>query len=111
MRNPRERLKVHLEGSRYMSLLDILIRRSMDTTSYDVPHFINGERISPQGEVLPIYNPTTGNQEGQTTIAKQSLVDEAVSAAKSAFEGWSKTSPALRAKILFKFKTILDQNI
>lgn len=78
---------------------------------YQVPHFINGQPIIGQGRKLDIYNPATGEIAGQVSVADKAAVDKAVQIAKAAFPAWSATTPPQRAKILFKFKSLLDQNI
>ncbi|VVC77025.1 Putative 3-oxopropanoate dehydrogenase [Aquicella siphonis] len=77
---------------------------------YTVPHFIGGKKLLPQGRTLDIYNPATGSVIGQVGVANSHTVDQAVQAAKSAFISWSGTTPPQRAKILFRFKTLLEQN-
>lgn len=78
------------------------------TRLYEVGHFIAGQRVSTQGKKLAIYNPATGVEAGYTTVADQEIVDRAVQAAKQAYVTWSKTTPPQRAKILFRFKQLLD---
>lgn len=78
---------------------------------YEVPHYINGQPVQKQGGKLDLHNPAAGELTGHIHIADKKVVDEAVAAAKSAYIGWSATTPPQRAKILFKFKALLDQNI
>ena len=79
--------------------------------TYEVPHYINGKTISPQGRKLDIYNPATGAITGHVGAADKQIVDKAVAAAAAAFSSWSLTSPLQRAKILFRYKALLDQHI
>lgn len=78
---------------------------------YEVPHFINGQSVTPQGRKLDIYNPAQGQVAGRVGVADIQMVEKAVQAAKLAFPAWSATTPVQRAKILFRFKALLDQNI
>lgn len=78
---------------------------------YKVPHFINGIKIMGSGRELPIYNPAQGTVIGKVTVADSKIVDNAVQAAKSAFQTWGETTPTQRAKIIFQFKALLDQHI
>ena len=78
--------------------------------AYEVPHFINGQTIKTQGRKLDIYNPAVGEVAGHIRVADQQTVNQAVEAAKSAFQSWSLTTPPQRAKILFRFKELLDKN-
>ena len=79
--------------------------------TYEVPHFINGKTIPPLGRKLDIYNPATGLLSGHVGAGNKRMVDQAVEAAAKAFPAWSATSPFHRAKILFRYKALLDQHI
>lgn len=78
---------------------------------YHVTHYINGKIVSSTAKTQPIYNPATGDIIGQVSLADTSLVNQAVLAAKNAFLSWSKTTPLKRARIIFKFKTLLENNM
>lgn len=79
--------------------------------NYEVPHFINGQKVSSKGKKLDIYNPATGNTQGYINVADDEIITQAMTAAKTAFSSWSKTTPIQRAKILFNYKTLLEKNI
>ncbi len=79
--------------------------------TYDVPHFIQGQTKVLPGRKLDIYNPATGAISGHVNVADKKIVDQAVAAAQTALPAWSQTPPTQRAKILFKFKALLDKNI
>lgn len=78
---------------------------------YEIPQIINGKEINPSDRQLDIYDPVKGVVAGRVGIANSVLIDEAVLAAKNAFKSWSLTTPLQRAKILFRFKALLDQHI
>lgn len=80
------------------------------TTVYEVPQFINGKKVPTQGRQLDLFNPATGAVIGHVDVADKKTVDQAVAAAKAAFPAWSETTPSQRAKILFRFKALLDQH-
>jgi len=77
---------------------------------YEVPHFINGKPVHSAGRALDLYNPATGLVTGKVIVADKLMVDQAVNAAQSAFPAWAATTPSQRAKILFRFKLLLEQN-
>lgn len=79
--------------------------------TYHISHFIHGQIIPSTGKVLDIYNPATGESIGDVAIADQSIFEKAVTAAKNAFPNWSATTPLKRSRILFKFKTLLEEHI
>jgi malonate-semialdehyde dehydrogenase (acetylating)/methylmalonate-semialdehyde dehydrogenase len=75
-----------------------------------VGHYINGA-VQEQGERFgEVFNPATGEVDARVALASRMTVDEAVAAAKAAFPAWSEQSTLRRARILFKFKELLDQH-
>ncbi|MGK9065637.1 CoA-acylating methylmalonate-semialdehyde dehydrogenase [Stutzerimonas chloritidismutans] len=75
-----------------------------------VGHYINGA-VQEQGERFgEVFNPATGEVGARVALASRMTVDEAVAAAKAAFPAWSEQSALRRARILFKFKELLDQH-
>lgn len=76
-----------------------------------VNHYVNGQQTGPSERQGPIFNPATGEQTGQVSLASAAEIDQAIQAAAAAFPAWRDTSPLNRARILFKFKAILEQRI
>jgi len=75
-----------------------------------VGHYINGA-VQEQGERFgEVFNPATGEVGARVALASRMTVDEAVAAARAAFPAWSEQSALRRARILFKFKELLDQH-
>jgi betaine-aldehyde dehydrogenase len=62
------------------------------------------------GGVTPIDNPASGDRIGQVTDASKDDIDRAVQAAHAAFyDGrWSKQTPAVRSKALWKLADLLE---
>jgi len=58
----------------------------------------------------PVHNPSTGNVIAETPLCGPREVDEAVEAAAAAFPSWCETPPVERARVLFQFKSLLEQN-
>ncbi|MEA3129438.1 MAG: malonate-semialdehyde dehydrogenase (acetylating) / methylmalonate-semialdehyde dehydrogenase [Paraburkholderia sp.] len=74
-------------------------------------HYISGAPVvSTSGRVKDVFNPATGQVTGAVALASIEEVDGAVKAAKAAFPAWSETAPIKRARILFKFKELLNQH-
>ncbi|MCL9780744.1 CoA-acylating methylmalonate-semialdehyde dehydrogenase [Vibrio sp. S4M6] len=77
-----------------------------------VNNFINGQQSeSHSARLAAVYNPATGEQIRQVVMSSAAETAEAISIADKAFPAWSKTSPLKRARVLFKFKELLEQNI
>jgi aminobutyraldehyde dehydrogenase len=55
-----------------------------------------------KGDAEPVINPKTGGKIVNLKEATAEQVDQAVAAATKAFDGWSRTTPAQRASLMFK---------
>ena len=78
-------------------------------TSKRITHFIGGKSWSGAAERTgDVYNPATGEISARVDFASTSVVDDAVSVAKSAAQEWRNTSLAKRTQILFAFREIVN---
>ncbi|WP_417419962.1 CoA-acylating methylmalonate-semialdehyde dehydrogenase [Halomonas sp.] len=74
-------------------------------------NFINGQHVdSASHRVAGIYNPATGEQTLQVSLASAEETQHAVRVADQAFHEWSKVTPLKRARILFKFKALVEEH-
>ena len=75
-----------------------------------VGHFINGADVADANRPAPITNPATGAVTKHVAMASRQTVEEAIAAAEAAFPAWRNTPPAKRAKVMFKFKQLLEEH-
>ncbi|WP_101757918.1 CoA-acylating methylmalonate-semialdehyde dehydrogenase [Oceanicoccus sp. KOV_DT_Chl] len=76
-----------------------------------ITHFINGELVTNQaGRSSDVFNPATGAVIAKVAMADHAQVDAAVAAASAAFVQWSATSSLRRARVMFKFKALLEEH-
>src|SRR5882757_8967616 len=76
----------------------------------DIHHYIEGKRAEgTSGRWGDVYNPATGEKSRRVAFAGAADVDKAVRAAAAAFPGWAATPALTRARILFKFRELLDR--
>ncbi|HEX8310253.1 MAG TPA: CoA-acylating methylmalonate-semialdehyde dehydrogenase [Chthoniobacteraceae bacterium] len=76
-----------------------------------VPHYIAGEWRYVEGVATsPVFNPSRGEIIAETPLGGATLVDEALQAAAAAFPGWMETPPTERARVLFRFKMLLEDH-
>jgi malonate-semialdehyde dehydrogenase (acetylating)/methylmalonate-semialdehyde dehydrogenase len=74
-----------------------------------IAHFINNLVVEPKlSERLAVFNPATGAICAEVLNADAQVVQQAVFAAKLAAPAWAATAPLKRARILAKFKHLLD---
>jgi len=78
----------------------------------ELSHFINGKPVAGQsGRTSDVFNPTTGEVQAQTPLATEDEVKAAIGAAEAAFPGWAATNPQKRARVMFKFKELVEANM
>ncbi len=58
-----------------------------------------------------VWEPASGAPQAEVLLAEPSDVDAAVQAAKAAFENWSETSLARRARVMFAFRELVHEHI
>ena len=74
-----------------------------------IPYFINDERVEGAGD-LPVYNPATGDVSAQLPIADAKLVDEVVTIARTAADGWRDSTLSQRTNVLFTLRQLLVEH-
>ena len=75
-----------------------------------VGHFINGAMVADTQRVQDVFNPATGLVERQVALASKATVEDAIIAAEAAFPAWRNTPPNKRARVMFRFKQLLEDN-
>jgi malonate-semialdehyde dehydrogenase (acetylating)/methylmalonate-semialdehyde dehydrogenase len=74
----------------------------------ELSHFIDGQRAAgTSGRFSEVYDPALGRVTARLPVASETEVAAAVAAAKTAFPAWSETPPLARARLMFKFNTLL----
>ncbi|HEY5809604.1 MAG TPA: CoA-acylating methylmalonate-semialdehyde dehydrogenase [Povalibacter sp.] len=75
-------------------------------------HFIGGKRVTGvSGRSSPVCNPATGQVAMQVSLASAEETRASIHAARAAFPAWAATPPLQRARVMFRFKALLDAHI
>jgi len=78
----------------------------------DLRHFVDGTQVSGQsGRFGEVFNPSLGELQAKVPLATAAEVRSAVESAKAAFPAWAALNPQRRARVMFKFKTLLEDNM
>ena len=81
------------------------------STAPIIGHYLDGEvQHSGTERYNDVFNPATGEVTGQVALATAATVDAAVASALKAFPAWAEQSSLRRARVMFKFKELLDQH-
>ncbi|GIT14688.1 MAG: methylmalonate-semialdehyde dehydrogenase (acylating) [Gammaproteobacteria bacterium] len=75
-----------------------------------IGHVINGQRVLDGGRTQPVYNPATGEVIRQVALAETETVTNAIAAAEAAFPEWRDTTPLSRARVMFRFKELVEKH-
>ena len=74
-------------------------------------HFVDGKEFKGESKRLAdVFNPATGEVQAKVNLASKSDVNVAIQVASKAFPEWADTPPITRARILFKFKELIEKN-
>ena len=74
-----------------------------------ISHFINGHTAAGTGDRFgDVFDPATGRVTARVPLASAADVKRAVDAAAAAFPAWAATTPLNRARVMFRFKELLE---
>jgi malonate-semialdehyde dehydrogenase (acetylating) / methylmalonate-semialdehyde dehydrogenase len=81
-------------------------------TSSNIPHWIAGKaaviHTNSRARAGDVFNPATGAVAARVPFATAEEINTAVSAARVAFKAWAATPAIRRARVLFRFKELVE---
>jgi malonate-semialdehyde dehydrogenase (acetylating)/methylmalonate-semialdehyde dehydrogenase len=81
------------------------------TTLEIVPHWIGGKAVTGDSQFFAdVFNPATGEVKRRVPLDGTGALDQAVAAATAAYPEWSNLPPLRRARVLFRFRDLLEKN-
>jgi malonate-semialdehyde dehydrogenase (acetylating)/methylmalonate-semialdehyde dehydrogenase len=81
------------------------------TKARTIAHWINGRTEAGSATRHgPVFNPATGEQAASVPMANRADMDAALAAASAAFPGWAATPAVKRARVMFRFKELIEQH-
>ena len=76
-----------------------------------IQHFVNGKSYKGNSNRKgKVFNPATGEQESEVILGSKEDLNNSVKIARKAFESWSVKPPLQRARVMFKFKELIERN-
>jgi betaine-aldehyde dehydrogenase len=83
----------------------------MATDTQTLRNLVNGDVVEVDGQdTIGVLNPATGEELWRAPVSNAEQVDRAVKAARRAFERWSQTTPAERARALLSLAAAIEQD-
>ncbi len=76
-----------------------------------IDNVVSGGGTSSSGRSAEVFDPNTGQVQAKVNFGDQSTLEQAVAAAQAAQPGWAATNPQRRARVMFKFKQLIEDNM
>lgn len=76
----------------------------------EIPHFIDGRPHRAGSRKTDVFNPATGEIAGSVILAAPEDVRAAIRSARAAFPAWAATPPLKRARVMLKFRELLEKH-
>lgn len=76
-----------------------------------IDHFIAGGASFAPARESDVFDPNKGVVQAKVALGDKAVLDAAVEAAKKAQPAWANTNPQRRARVMFEFKRLVEQNI
>ncbi|HJO64577.1 MAG TPA: CoA-acylating methylmalonate-semialdehyde dehydrogenase [Sphingomonas sanguinis] len=86
-----------------MRVIDHLVAGSQAATDAAGPR--------PEGRSGDVFDPNSGQVQARVMLGDAALLERAVAAAQAAQPGWAATNPQRRARVMFRFKELVEQNM
>lgn len=75
-------------------------------------HFIDGRHVEGRsGRFGEVFNPSLGTVQAEVALASRAEVADAIGAAEKAFPAWAATNPQRRARVLFRFRELVEKDM
>jgi malonate-semialdehyde dehydrogenase (acetylating) / methylmalonate-semialdehyde dehydrogenase len=75
----------------------------------EIGHFVGGKSVhGTSGRWSEVFDPNTGEVQARLAMAKHAEVEHAIAVAQAAQPAWAATNPQRRARVLFKFLELVQ---
>jgi len=77
-----------------------------------IQHFIDGvSTTAAPARLGDVFDPSLGIVQAQVALGDSALLDAAVASARAAQPAWAATNPQRRARVMFRFKELIEQHM
>lgn len=77
-----------------------------------ITHWIDGSNATGgTARTADIFNPSIGQVQARVELADAATLDQAVASARAAQPAWAATNPQRRARVLFRFKELIERDM
>ena len=75
-----------------------------------IDHFIAGTPPAPTRK-HKVWNPSTGEVQAEVALGGADLLETAIATAREVQPGWAATNPQRRARVMFRYKELIEANM
>lgn len=76
-----------------------------------IDHFIGGGSFASGERQGEVFNPSAGEVQATVRLGSANDLQKAIDAANAALPGWAATNPQRRARVMFRFKELVEANM
>ncbi len=76
-----------------------------------IEHFLTNAGSGSSTRFGDVFDPNTGAVQARVTLGGTAELERAVAAAQAAQPGWASTNPQRRARVMFRFKELVEANM
>ena len=77
----------------------------------DIDHFIAGEAYQSDGRTGDVFDPNRGEVQARVKLGTAQELQRAIDAANAAQPAWAATNPQRRARVMFKYKELVEAHM
>src|SRR3954468_2650447 len=77
----------------------------------NIDHFIGGGAYASGERQGDVFDPNNGGVQARVRLGSAADLEKAVAAAREALPGWIATNPQRRARVMFKFKELVERHM
>lgn len=74
-------------------------------------NFIGGTTVAGGSRRADVFDPNSGDVQAQVFLGGTAELEKAVATARAAQPGWAVTNPQRRARVMFRFKALVEDNM
>src|SRR6476661_6141124 len=77
----------------------------------NIDHYIGGAALASGERQGDVFDPNNGGVQAKVRLGTAAELERAVDNAREALPGWAATNPQRRARVMFKFKELVEANM
>jgi malonate-semialdehyde dehydrogenase (acetylating)/methylmalonate-semialdehyde dehydrogenase len=83
----------------------------MATAIREISHYLAGGAQAPASRFSDVFDPNNGEVQARVGLGTAADLDKAVALAQAAQPAWAATNPQRRARVMFRFKELIEANM